>query len=64
MRRFLLLFIFALNISTLGAHADDQVLSTTAQDTSQDVNIDLPADLPVNVTGLVLIGLAIALFIT
>jgi hypothetical protein len=45
MRRFLLLFIIALNFSTLSAHADDQVANQVATDTSQDVNIDLPPDL-------------------
>ena len=46
MRRFLLIFIFILNFSTLGAVADDPVTEITANDVNQDVNIDLPDDLP------------------
>ena len=46
MRRFLLIFIFMLNFSTLNAVADDPVTEITATDVNQDVNIDLPDDLP------------------
>ncbi len=46
MRRFLLIFIFMLNFSTLNAIADDPVTEITATDVNQDVNIDLPDDLP------------------
>jgi hypothetical protein len=46
MRRFLLIFIFMLNFSTLNAVADDPITEITATDINQDVNIDIPDDLP------------------
>ena len=46
MRKFLLLFIVALNLSVIPTHADDEIAELIATGPSADVLIDLPSDLP------------------
>jgi len=45
MKRFLLVFLFAINLSVLPSFADDQIAEITAESSSSDVLIDLPEDL-------------------
>ena len=46
MRKFLLLFIVALNLSVIPTYADDEIAELVATGPSADVLIDLPSDLP------------------
>ena len=46
MKKFLLLFIVALNLSVIPTHADDEIAELIATGPSADVLIDLPSDLP------------------
>ena len=46
MRKFLLLFVVALNLSVIPTHADDEIAELVATGPSADVLIDLPSDLP------------------
>ena len=45
MKKFLLIFLFATNLSIFPSFADDQIAEITAESVSSDVLVDLPEDL-------------------